>query len=202
MDEMVIIDLGINKSEAEFLRILGYSEEEISNKIGNTITVRKHNYAKDKKRNYAQNKTGQLNSFDKECHRLSSIRLACFSGICDTVYVLRLCSHKWYVGFTTCFEMRMHGHFSREKGAKMTKLYRPLEVMMIMKGDLKDEDQVTLEMMKIFGIDCVRGGRWHYPNLSQEAQDKLSKMVGKTKIKYINAEEEIMNFAKYMKRKL
>jgi predicted GIY-YIG superfamily endonuclease len=210
--DFITFSLGFGNSEVELLRLLGRTEEEIERKVGNTITVSKIKNTEttwkskvvakreSNRRKYEKISANVEDTFDQECYRFSRIRLAYFTTVCDNVYVLRLCSHKWYVGFTTNIEKRMHDHFSRERGSKMTKLYRPLEVMMIIKGDLDDEDQVTLEMMKLFGVKHVRGGRWHQPNFSKKRKEKIKEIVEETNIKYTNAEEEIMNFVKFFRK--
>lgn len=76
------------------------------------------------------------------------------------IYVLLLEENKVYVGFTARpLNDRVIEHFT-SSGSKWTKKYKPLEVLEIHPGNLKEENIITLEMMKKYGWYNVRGGSW------------------------------------------
>ena len=78
----------------------------------------------------------------------------------DKIYVLRLHNDKWYVGRSANVERRFEQHMSGE-GAKWTFLHKPInihETRDIITED--DEDRITREYMKQFGIYNVRGGKY------------------------------------------
>ena len=78
----------------------------------------------------------------------------------DKIYVLRLRNDKWYVGRSGNVERRFEQHMSGE-GAKWTFLHKPInihETRDIITED--DEDMITREYMKQFGIYNVRGGKY------------------------------------------
>lgn len=73
------------------------------------------------------------------------------------VYVLRLYEKKFYVGYSADLKERLSRHFSNE-GAAYTKMFTPITVMNIIEGgDEQVEEEVTLEMMKLYGRKNVRG---------------------------------------------
>jgi predicted GIY-YIG superfamily endonuclease len=75
------------------------------------------------------------------------------------VYVFRLAGGKWYVGFTRDPERRIYEHYDG-RGAEWTKLHPPERVVAIRPGDEVTEQQVTLQMMKRYGWQHVRGSIW------------------------------------------
>ena len=78
----------------------------------------------------------------------------------DKIYVLRLHNDKWYVGRTGNVERRFEQHMNGD-GAKWTFLHKPInihETRDIITED--DEDMITREYMKQFGIYNVRGGKY------------------------------------------
>ncbi len=89
-----------------------------------------------------------------------------------SVYVLRLEAGKFYVGQSMYPEERIKEHFNG-KGSEWTRRYPPIEVIKIIKTNafswraaLEIETQVTLELMKIYGWDNVRGGGYSPRNLA------------------------------------
>lgn len=76
------------------------------------------------------------------------------------IYWLCLENDKYYVGRTSDIHRRIGQHFLGE-GAKWTKLHKPKRVISYTK-ELNEyhEDYMTLLMMKKYGVDNVRGGKW------------------------------------------
>lgn len=72
-------------------------------------------------------------------------------------YVLALDQGKFYVGRTRNLDRRLRQHWNH-KGAKFCKKHHPTRVVMVRDGDC--EKQLTLELMRKFGVQNVRGGPW------------------------------------------
>ena len=109
------------------------------------------------------------------------------------IYILKLEKRKWYVGYTS----RKDGErFNEEhfvgKGSKWTKLYKPICVAEYRQGELKDENKITLELMKKYGWVNVRGGSWCKIEMSRPPRElnlvssserrTLKQVVGKLQI--------------------
>jgi hypothetical protein len=93
------------------------------------------------------------------------------------IYILRLISNKYYVGKTTNPNFRLEQHFNL-KGTNFTKKYKPIEIIKIIPNcDNFDEDKYTLEYMKLFGIDNVRGGSFCEIKLSNDNVLTIQKMI-------------------------
>ena len=77
-----------------------------------------------------------------------------------SIYVLKLKYNKYYVGKTTYPTYRLTDHFS-EGGSAWTKKYKPITVHEL-RPDCSDTDEqiITQEYMKKYGIANVRGGPW------------------------------------------
>jgi len=80
------------------------------------------------------------------------------------VYILRLqgdahAEHYYYVGFTQDLSKRLYDHFHGD-GATWTKLHPPLHVMKILEGQKTEERTTTIDMMKTYGWQTVRGYCW------------------------------------------
>lgn len=83
------------------------------------------------------------------------------------IYVLLLEKDKWYIGYTDRKDgERFTEHFTG-LGSEWTKKYKPVQVMEWKKGDLKDEDKVTLEYMQKYGWWNVRGGSYCKVEMTQ-----------------------------------
>jgi predicted GIY-YIG superfamily endonuclease len=123
----------------------------------------------------------------------------------DVIYVLRLRNDKWYVGRTSSVERRYEQHLKGE-GSKWTFLHQPLNIHETreMKSD-DDEDLVTLEYMKNFGIYNVRGGRFCAVELKpwnvREIKEKLEGNEKETARKLKEEEEEKRRKEKEEERK-
>jgi predicted GIY-YIG superfamily endonuclease len=101
------------------------------------------------------------------------------------VYVLELVDGKWYVGVTTDMEKRMDSHVYKRK-TRWIKIYRVVGLHEKVQIDRiigeeytktvhRVEDKKTLEIMKKYGWDNVRGGRWTDPSLSEPPIPELYK---------------------------
>ena len=75
------------------------------------------------------------------------------------IYCLKLESNKYYIGLTTDLKKRINCHISG-RGAVFTKTYKPIELIEAIKGFKKDEKIKTLEYMRKYGYENVRGGPW------------------------------------------
>lgn len=75
------------------------------------------------------------------------------------IYALELEESKIYVGWSEHLLERLRSHF-QSGGSVWTKKFKPQRVKMIREGTKKDEDALTIEMMKKYGWRNVRGGKW------------------------------------------
>lgn len=93
------------------------------------------------------------------------------------IYVLKLKYNKYYVGKSTNPSTRLEDHFS-EFGSAWTKKYKPITIHEIRPDcDDDDEDKITRQYMKKYGIDNVRGGTFCQLNLPQNEIDVIDKMI-------------------------
>lgn len=94
-----------------------------------------------------------------------------------SIYVLKLQSDKYYVGKTQNKEARLLQHFTNN-GSAWTKKYPPIEVIRIISDcDDLDEDKYTLQYMKLYGIDNVRGGSFVQIILDQATVNVIQRMI-------------------------
>jgi|TARA_Y100000389_G_scaffold133164_1_gene130639 hypothetical protein len=91
------------------------------------------------------------------------------------IYVLKLQNAKYYVGKTLNPYFRIETHFNSE-GSEWTKLYKPVKILEIIKGDDYDEDKYTKIYMDKYGIDNVRGGSYTSIKLDSETKNQLIKI--------------------------
>ena len=76
------------------------------------------------------------------------------------IYVLKCEKNKYYVGKTENPHYRLESHFS-EGGSAWTKKYKPIQLHQLIPDQSDhDEQRVTQEYMKKYGIQNVRGGPW------------------------------------------
>jgi len=77
------------------------------------------------------------------------------------VYVLELEDGCWYIGITMDLNRRYGQHLSGD-GAKWTKLHKPLRIYDIYSEDagLALENEVTLDYIRVYGADRVKGGSY------------------------------------------
>ena len=76
------------------------------------------------------------------------------------VYCLKLENENYYIGITYNFNLRYAQHECGE-GAKWTRRHKPIGVVEIIPNACGDvENSKTLEYMKLYGWENVRGGYW------------------------------------------
>jgi predicted GIY-YIG superfamily endonuclease len=106
------------------------------------------------------------------------------------VYVLELEDNRYYVGRTSNFMQRMNEHFT-SKGSIYTKKYKPIKIKEIIEEKtLFDEKDKTLEYMKKFGWEKVRGYAWCREKILKEPKIKKNKEI-KQNIEYVICDDDI-----------
>lgn len=94
------------------------------------------------------------------------------------IYVLRCEEEKYYVGKSTNINKRLKQHFKQKKGSCWTRLYKPLQIYEIRrKCDEFDEEKITLQYMKKFGINNVRGGSYTRLQLTKYEINHLVRLI-------------------------
>jgi len=92
------------------------------------------------------------------------------------IYVLKLKENKYYVGKTTNPTYRLDDHFS-EGGSAWTKKYKPISIYELRPNRPDSDEQiVTQDYMKKYGIENVRGGPWCKISLTQPEKDTILKI--------------------------
>ena len=93
------------------------------------------------------------------------------------IYVLKLEKDKYYVGKTNNTFQRLNQH-NTGKGAKWTKKYPPIDIL-YWHSDMSDidENKITIQMMREFGVNNVRGGSWTKVDMSKAELEKLNSRV-------------------------
>ena len=77
----------------------------------------------------------------------------------EYIYVWELEENKYYIGWSENLSRRLKEH-SNDDGAKWTQKYKPIKIIEICLGNKDLENKKTLEYMKKFGWENVRGGSW------------------------------------------
>lgn len=91
----------------------------------------------------------------------------------SVVYVLELSNNKFYVGRTDDIERRIGQHFLGH-GAIWTRINKPISVVSFeIEKDDWYENYKTLQLMKINGIQNVRGGEWCMIELNSQIVSKI-----------------------------
>src|SRR3954453_13063796 len=92
----------------------------------------------------------------------------------NTVYVLG-CSHgKYYVGQTTKDVKERFQEHCDGFGAEWTRKYRPIKIIeKFEQADEHKESNKTIDYMKQYGIDNVRGGRYCQVDLPAESRNSI-----------------------------
>ena len=78
------------------------------------------------------------------------------------VYVLKLIHNKYYVGYTDAntLNARMYRH-TRGYGSSWTNKYKPIKLIKVIRNTNKlKEKEITLQYMKKYGYQNVRGYVW------------------------------------------
>jgi predicted GIY-YIG superfamily endonuclease len=92
------------------------------------------------------------------------------------IYILELKSGKYYVGKTRNLKFRLDAHFNYG-GSAWTSKYRPVKLLKTHIGDDFDEDKYTIQTMKKYGIDNVRGGSFCQITLPDTSISTIKKMI-------------------------
>ena len=93
------------------------------------------------------------------------------------IYVLELQGNKYYVGKTNHTFQRFNQHKSGS-GAKWTQKHKVKDLFAFHK-DMKDTDEnkITIQMMKKYGVRNVRGGSWTKVNMTEAEIKRLEKKI-------------------------
>lgn len=78
----------------------------------------------------------------------------------STVYVLKLGNDCWYVGRTCDMTRRLKEHTTKTGKVRWVKAHGFIDHVFSMDGGKAEENEVTLDLMKIYGVAKVRGGGW------------------------------------------
>jgi len=91
----------------------------------------------------------------------------------ETLYVLECEDNKWYVGKTNDVQRRFKQH-TEGKGSEWTREYAPIRIAETRPiTSVHDENNVTKDLMKKYGIDNVRGGAYATVELPDETEDLI-----------------------------
>ena len=92
------------------------------------------------------------------------------------IYVLKLRNNKYYVGKTDKPTFRLNDHFSKN-GSYWTKKHKPISIFELRPNCLNvDEQIITQEYMKKYGINNVRGGPWCKVSLTDAEKQMITHM--------------------------
>jgi hypothetical protein len=95
-----------------------------------------------------------------------------------TVYVLKCDYDKYYVGKTTRDNNDRYQQHCSGYGSEWTRIYRPIKIVEHEQTDnVHLECNKTLDYMKIYGIDNVRGGIYAKVNLSEEEEQNIRRSL-------------------------
>jgi len=94
--------------------------------------------------------TAQLDAFITQGYSLES----------DYVYVLELEENKYYIGQSKNYVKRILKHTDKYNEQKWTKKYKPLKILELIHNKEFLERDKTLEYMRLYGWENVRGGPW------------------------------------------
>ena len=93
------------------------------------------------------------------------------------IYSLKLQNNKFYIGKTDNPNFRLENHFN-DSGSTWTKKHNPISIHQVI-PDCKehDEQRITQEYMKKYGIDNVRGGPWCRVQLDSDEIRFIKKLI-------------------------
>lgn len=93
------------------------------------------------------------------------------------VYALECQANKYYICKTNDLLCRIQDHI-QDNGSEWTRLYPPINLVEVKeKADEFDEDKLTIQYMKKFGINHVRGGSFSSVDRSPSDITTLNKMI-------------------------
>ena len=93
------------------------------------------------------------------------------------IYILELESNKYYVGKTTNVNFQLDIHFTMGE-CLWTNKYKPLKLInLISNCDNFDEDKETIQYMKKYGVNNVRGGSFCQKKLSSENKKTIKQII-------------------------
>lgn len=91
----------------------------------------------------------------------------------DKLYILQLEGGKYYVGKTSDVKRRFEQHM-RGSGSEWTKKYKPVKLLETRRITSEhDENNVTKDLMKKYGMENVRGGAYTSVIVSEEQETVL-----------------------------
>jgi hypothetical protein len=96
----------------------------------------------------------------------------------EYVYVLKLQDGKYYAGKSSDPDSRYLQH-KNGNGAEWTKKYKPImpAIQEIPITSKHDETNITIDLMKKYGIDNVRGGPWASVVLTEDEKFLIQKQI-------------------------
>jgi predicted GIY-YIG superfamily endonuclease len=89
-------------------------------------------------------------------------------------YVLGLKGSNFYVGTTINLKRRFLEHIRGKSSALWVKMHGMECILEIRKGGTQMEKQTTLEYMRRYGVEKVRGGYWRSINLKNDPLNSIS----------------------------
>lgn len=93
------------------------------------------------------------------------------------IYALSLVENKFYVGKSQNVLNRLNQHIDGS-GSVWTTVYKPVEILEVLNENSPfDEDSKTLEYMKNYGIENVRGGSFCEVRLTESQIGVIQKMI-------------------------
>lgn len=111
---------------------------------------------------------------DELARRLGAVKV---DAVQSTIYVLQCAHDKYYVGKTEKdAKERMAEHVAGE-GSAWTKLHTPQSVVETVPDQPFHEDAKTLEYMRKYGVDNVRGGKYSLPVLSPTDLTEIERSI-------------------------
>ena len=91
-------------------------------------------------------------------------------------YILKLTDDKWYVGFSNDLDSCLYKTWNGQ-GALWTQKHSPVEVIDIVPGE-RYTKQLTLMMMREYGVNNVRGHCWSQRKLNPKTIKLLQGRIG------------------------
>ena len=93
----------------------------------------------------------------------------------EQIYVLRCRDEHYYVGRSSNVDRRFAEHLDGRFGSEWTRFHPPIEIVeQSAKTSEFDESTKTLEYMKHYGIDRVRGAQWSNVFLTEEQRAAIN----------------------------